>query len=311
MNDKSSVAVIYTPNHQASIAYNAIDSIIVQTVKPERLIVVHDKSETDAISALQNRIDKVMPNPQMICIEHDPDTTFIAARNVGLNHVGDCQYIHFVNSSIQLPKDFYQKAIQTLASQQDCGVAIPAEVKLVNGLNTTIHSENVIKNPWLWLMRKKLEIAGAMLLNSHVVDKAGKFNPLLLIGADTDFFARISNQSAWCYITDCVATLSFSQTKADIQLQFPDYYRRWALIYENLLDTYKARDRMARKVYRLILAKAWLEAGQELLSHQRIEEAHDCFMRSLSWRLFNPALKYLIKIPRLRRKAHLSDTVSI
>ena len=308
MNDKSSVAVICTPNNQASIAYDAIDSILAQTVKPKRLIVVHDKSETNAIASLQNRIEKVMPDSQLVCIEHDSNTTFIAARNVGLNHIGDCQYIHLVNSNIQLPKDFYEKAIQELATQQDCAAAIPAQVKLINGLDAVIHSDNFIKNPWLWLMRKKLEIAGAILLHSHAIEKAGKFNPLLLIGADTDFFARISNQGAWRYIPDCVATLPISQTKADIQSQFPDYYRRWALIYENLLDTYRARDRIARKVYRPILAKAWFEAGQELLSHQRIEEAHDCFTRSLSWRLFNPAFKYLIKISHLRKKAYLSDT---
>ncbi len=308
MNDKLSVAVICTPDNQASIPYDAIDSILAQTVKPQRLILVHDKSETDAIAALKNQIEKVMPDSQLVCIEHDSDTTFIAARNVGLNQVGDCQYIHFVNSNIQLPKDFYEKAIQELATQQDCAAAIPAKVKLINGSNAAIHSDNFIKNPWLWLMRKKLEIAGAILLCSHAVEKAGKFNPLLLIGADTDFFARISNQGTWCYIPDCVVTLPFSQTRADMQLQFPDYHRRWALVYENLLDTYRARERIARKVYRPILAKAWFEAGQELLSHQRIEEARDCFTRSLSWRLFNPAFKYLIKISRLRKKAQPSDT---
>ena len=88
--------------------------------------------------------------------------------------------------------------------------AIPAKVKLINGSNTAIHSDNFIKNPWLWLMRKKLEIAGAILLCSHAVEKAGKFNPLLLIGADADFFARISNQGAWRYIPDCVVNLSLS-----------------------------------------------------------------------------------------------------
>ncbi len=311
MNDKLSVAVICTPDNKASIPYGAIDSIIAQTVKPERLIVVHDKSETDAIATLQSRIEKMVPALQLICIEHEPDTTFIAARNVGLNRVGDCRCIHFVNSNIELPEDFYEKATQRLTTRQDCVAAIPARVKPVNSPNAEIHSDDFIENPWLWLMRNKLEIAGAILLRSHAVEKAGKFNPLLLIGGDTDFFARVSNQGAWCYIPDCVATLSLFQTKVDMQSQFPDYYRRWALIYENLLDTYKARDRIARKIYRAVLAKAWFEAGRELLSHRRIEEAHDCFTRSLSWRLFNPAFKYLIKISRLRRKAHLSDTVGV
>ena len=311
MNDTLPVAVICTPNNRANIPRNAIDSIIAQTIKPERLIVVYDRSETEAIATLENNIKKIVPASQLIFVEHDADTTFIAARNIGLNHVGDCRYIHFVNSDIELPKDFYEQASQGLASRQDCVAAIPARVKLMNNLDSEIQTDKFIENPWLWLMRNKLEIADATLLSSHAVEKVGKFNPLLSIGVDADFFARISNQGLWHYVPDCLVTLSFSQTRADMQRQFPDYSRRWALVYENLLDTYRARDRIARKLYRPILAKAWCEAGQELLSHRRIEEAHDCFRRSLSWRLFNPAFRHLIKISRLRRKAHLSDTVDI
>ena len=309
MNDTLSVAVICTPNNRANIPRNAIDSIIVQTVRPKRLIVVYDSFEAAAVATLESHIKKVIPTSQLTCIEHehDPNTTFIAARNVGLNHIGDCRYIHFVNSDVELPEDFYEKATQGLANRQDCVATIPARVKLLNSLDTEIHSADFIENPWLWLISNKLEIAGAVLLSSYAVEKAGKFNPLLSIGADTDFFARISNQGAWHYIPARVITLPIPQTKADMQQQFLDYYRQWALVYENLLDTYRARARIARKIYRPILAKAWCEAGQELLSHRHIEEAHDCFRRSLSWQLFNPAFKYLIKISQLRKKASLSN----
>ena len=311
MNDTLSVAVICTPNNQATTPRNAIDSIVAQTIKPERLIVVYDSSETEAIAFLESHIEKVMPYSQLICVEHDSDTTFIAARNIGLNHIGDCRYIHFVNSDVELPKDFYEKATQGLASRQDCVATIPARVALANSLDTEIHSTNFIENPWLWLMRNKLEMADAILLCSHAIEKAGKFNPLLSIGADVDFLARISNQGAWHYVPDCLVTLSLSQTKTDMQQRFPDYHRRWALVYENLLDTYKARDQIARKVYRPILAKAWCNAGRELLSHQRIEEAHDCFRRSLSWQLFNPSFRYLIKISQLRKKTSSPNTTGI
>ena len=311
MSDTLSIAVICTPKNRANIPYGAIDSIIKQTVKPERLIVVHDRSEIEAITALKSRVEKVMPTSQLICIEHEPNTTFIATRNVGLNHVGDCRYIHFVNLDIELPEDFYEKAAHGLASHPDCAAAIPARIKLINSSDAEIHSDDFIENPWLWFMRAKSEIAGAILLCSRMVKETGKFNPLLFVGADADFLTRISNQGAWRYIPDCVVTLSFFQTRADMQSQFPDYHRRWALIYENLLDTYRAREHIARKTYLTILAEAWCKAGQELLSHRRIEEARDCFMRSLSWRVFNPSFKYLIKISRLRRKASLSNTTNI
>ena len=311
MNNTLPVAVICTPNNHANIPCNAIDSIVAQTIKPERLIIVYDGSQSEAITALQHRIEKAMPNSQLICVEHDSDTTFIAARNNGLNHISDCRYIHFVNSDIQLPKDFYEKAGQGLMGRSDCIAAVPALVKLTNSSEAEINLNDLIENPWLWLMRSKLEIASVILLCSSAIEKAGKFNPLLLVGADADFFARLSNQGAWHYISDCVVSQARDQTEADMQSQFPDYHRRWALVYENLLDTYSARNQVPRKTYKSILAKAWHEAGRELLSHRRIEEARDCFMRSLSWQLFNPSFKYLMKISRLRRKAHLSKTSSI
>ena len=311
MNNTLSVAVICTPDNQANISCNAIDSIVAQTLKPERMIIVYDRAQSEAIAALQRRIEKTMPNSQLICVEHDPDTTFMAARNNGLNRVGDCRYIHFVNSDIQLPKDFYEKVAQGLMRRSDCVAAMPALVKFTNSSEVEINSKDLIENPWLWLMRSKLEIASVTLLCSSAIEKAGKFNPLLLVGADTDFFARLSNQGAWCYISDCVVSHSRAQTEADMQLQFHDYHRRWALVYENLLDTYSARNQVPRQTYKSILAKAWYEAGLELLSHQRIEEARDCFMRSLSWRLFNPSFKYLMKISRLIRKVHPSKISGI
>ena len=311
MNNTLPVAVICTPDNQANIPCGAIDSIIAQTIKPEQLIIVYDRSQTEVITALQGRIEKAMPNLQPICVEHDPNTTFIAARNSGLNCVGDSLYIHFVNSDIQLPKDFYEKAAQSLMERLDCVGVVPARVKLINSPEEEIDSNDLIKNPWLWLMRAKLDIASVILLRRSAVEQAGKFNPLLLVGAATDFFARLSNQGAWCCIPDCVVSQSLALTEMDAQAQFPDYHRRWALVYENLLDTYRARNRIPRPTYKSILAKAWCEAGRELLSHRRIEEARDCFMRSLSWRLFNPSFKYLMKISRLRRKAHLSKTSGI
>lgn len=306
MNNTSSIAVICTPDHNKNIPHNAVDSIIAQTIKPEQLIIVYDRSSADTITALRLRIEKAMLDSQLICVEHDPDTTLIAARNNGLDCMSDCRYVHFINTDIKFPEDFYAKAVQGTMARSDCVATMPTKVTFTNDSKAGINSKNLMANPWLWLMRAKIEIASAVLLRSSAVEKAGKFNPMLLVGADADFFARISNQGEWRAIPDCVASQSLSQTKTDSRAQFPDYYRRWALVYENLLDTYGARNRISRKTYKPILANAWLAAGKELLSHQRIDEAHDCFTRSLSWRLFNRSFKYLMQIYRLKRNAHLS-----
>ena len=311
MNDMPKIAAIITPDSRGNISRDTIDSIIAQTLKPRRLIVVYDRSQAETIVALQDRIKVAMPTSQLQYIEHNPDATFVAARNDGLNHVCDCRYIHFVNSDIRLPEDFYEKATRDLMKRTDCAVAMPARLKLMEAKEREIDLGNFIKNPWLWLMRSKLEIVSAMLLCRDAVDEAGKFNPTLVLGADIDFLARIVNQGAGCCIADCVASHILSQSKADLLSQFPDHHRRWALIYENILDTYGARHRVARKTYRSILAKAWCRAGRQLLTHERVEEARDCFMRSLSWRLINPSFKYLIRLPRLRKEMHSSENCSI
>ena len=307
MNDTSSIAVICTCGGDANISYDVIDSVIKQTLRPRQLIIVYDRTRSATAEAMQNRIKEAVPSLRLKCIEYDTDTTFDAARNIGLDYINGCEYIHFVNSDMQIPEDFYAKASRGLAGCLDCAAAVPASLKSANNIAAAIDLSGLIANPWLWLMRSKLEIAGMVLLRSSVVEKVGKFNSLLSLGADIDFVARVSNRGTWFYIPDCSVLCLHSRTEADMQSQFPDYHRQWALIYENLLDTYGARHRVPRKVYRSILAEAWYEAGRELLNHKRIEEARDCFMRSLSWRVINPSFKYVMKISRLRRETYISE----
>lgn len=302
MNYAHSIAVICTPDNRGHIPHDAIEAVVNQTLQPNQLIVVCDKVQADTFAALIDYLKKAMAETQLEYIEHNPDTTFIAARNKGLDCINNCRYIHFLSSDIQFPKDFYEKAVKDLASRTDCVAVVPLRIKSANRSAAEINFDGLVDNPWLWLMQSKSELASVALLRSDAVEKAGKFNPLLQLGADTDYFARISDQGAWHCISDCSASQSLSQTEGDLQLQFTDYHRRWALVYENLLDTYRARNRIPRKTYRSILAEAWYLAGRELLNHRHIEEARDCFTRSMSWRLFNPSFKYLMQISRLRKQ---------
>ena len=300
MNNMSSIAVISTPDSWGGISQATIDSIISQTLKPKQLIIAYEPTQVEHTTTLQSRWQEEMPSVQLKHVEYKPDTTYAAIKNDSLNCINDCEYIHFINSDIHLPRDFYQKAIQGLNNHSDCVAAVAAQLKLTNSPNAEIDLSRFAENPWLWLMCSKSEIASAVVLRRSVVERAGRFNPLLRLGEDTDLFARISMHGAWHCLSGCVVTQSLSYDEVDLQSQFPDYHRRWALIYDNLLDTYGARNYVPRRTYRKILAKAWYEAGVELASHQRINEAHDCFTRSVSWRLFNPSFKYLMRIPRLR-----------
>ena len=305
MNNTPLIAVICTLDSHADVRPDIIDDILAQTLKPHQLIIAYDASWARTIVVLQNHIKESLPTLQLQCIASG-GTTIAHFRNIGLNHLSDCYYIHFVDAGIRIAKDFYEKASRGLRQHSDCVAAVAARLKLTNPKQTEIDLSGLVENPWLWLMQSKLEIASTILLRNDAVEKAGKFNPLLMLGADTDFFARISKQGRWHYISDCVVTYSQPQVTADLLSQFPDYHRRWALVYENLLDTYNARDKIARRIYRSLLATAWYRAGRELLNHHRIEEARDCFMRSLSWRMINPSLKYVMKISRLRKTTRIS-----
>ncbi|MBC6414048.1 MAG: glycosyltransferase family 2 protein [Chromatiales bacterium] len=303
MNNTPSVATVCALDNQKNIPHDTIDCICAQTLEPHSLIIIYDEALEVAIKPLQTSIKKVAPTLQVKYIKRNSND-IASTRNIGLDYISDYQYVHFADANTRLPRDFYQKATLSLAKSSDYVAAVPERLELTSKKKTDIDLSGLADNPWLWLMRSKLEIAGMVLLRKDAVEKAGKFNPLMTMGADTDFYSRISNQGAWYCIQHCTATRLQSSSAADLQDQFSDYHRQWALIYENLLDTYGARYHIAKRVYRAILADAWCRAGQELLTGKRIEEAHDCFTRSLSWRVVNPSWKYLIKISRLRRAKH-------
>jgi len=322
-NTSPSISVILILDGERAVHQDALGCIAEQTLKPTQLLVVSDAAHRADVFALRAAI----PNLQTRYIECGrTDLVYaLAARNACLDHIGDCRYIHLIDRNTRFPKDFYQNATQGLEEQPNCVAAFPTQLQLpcrvkakfvgvqpanieedesveAEMIETEVNCSEVVKKPWLWLLYSEYEMASGALLRTSAVQSAGKFNASLLLGADIDFFARMANQGPWYCVPECTVWAPVSYIKADLREQFADYYRRWSLVYETVLDTHKARERIPRRIYRTMLAKSWWRAGRQLLDHQRLDEARDCFLRSLSWRLLNPSLEYLIKIRRLRKR---------
>ena len=127
MNDTPSVAVVCAPNDWSDISQVTIDSIISQTLKPKQLIVAYESSQMENTTAMQNRLQEAIPSLQLEQVEYKPDTTYAAIKNDSLNCINDCEYIHFINSDIYLPEDFYRQAIHGLNSRSNNVAAVKTE----------------------------------------------------------------------------------------------------------------------------------------------------------------------------------------
>lgn len=299
MNNTSSIAVMASALHNNNLR-RTLDCIAQQTIKPHRLIVTNSNG-TKSDNIIKQWIAEARPAFEIALINVEAQATLGASRNTALNYIADCQFIYFTDAYHLPSEDFFERALQTFTSDTSLVAVHPDQIVQPNKQTPCLDLRALPENPWLWLMQCRLEIAGMLLLQASAVNQAGWFNPLLSLGTDVDFYARIANQGRFGAVLSQTMTQMPQNTITKQQTQPPDYHRQWALVCERLLDDYKIRVRVARKLYRSLLAQLWYQAGLSLLERQQIEQAHDCFTRSLSWQILNPSALCLMKITRLKK----------
>ena len=305
MENSAAMTVVVSAQHFDDLR-QILDAIAQQTVQPHRLIVVHAETDTGCSNTVNQ-----WASEQTLAFEIDfistNQSTVGAARNaslyrinIDLYHTDECEFIYFADPYFLPMTDFFEKATKALSDDPYSAAAYPSYIFSQDNPNTPlIDLSSLSNNPWLWLMQCRDPIAGMIMLRTSALRKAGWFNPLLPLGYDIDFYIRVANQGTWC----CMKDYAMPQIRqSDEAKQHSDHLRQWALVCERMLDDYMARNHIARRAYLSLLSKLWYQAGLDLIAEQAIEEARDCFTRSLSWRIINPAALKLYQLKKLAKQ---------
>ena len=104
------VGVIIVNFNAEGLILDAVGSILAQTLRPHRIVVVDNASTDESAAAVSATY------PGVTLIQLDENSGFAAANNVGIAMLGDCEFIADVRGSVpykrELMKVYVRRALR-------------------------------------------------------------------------------------------------------------------------------------------------------------------------------------------------------
>jgi glycosyltransferase involved in cell wall biosynthesis len=213
-----------------------------------------------------------------------------AARNRGVALAADCRYLAFVDSDDVWPRDFLRRCLAALDAQPQA-VAVTCDRRIVAADGSTDQrqsSAGVVHQPALWMLEHGANIASASVFRASAIQRHGGFNPALRTGEDSALFMPLSLDGPWLHAPGEPVAMHRGRAarlgeEGNLSAHFRDNRRIWARIYEEFFARGGGRSLLGNHQCRRLLARAWFQAAQELLSQDCPREALACLRKSIGW----------------------------
>ncbi len=283
------VAAIVPLYNRRRTVVATLAGIAAQQALPARLIVVDDGS-TDGgaetvgrwFAAQRGRIDC------KLIVQSNAGVS--VARNRGLALADDCQFVAFVDSDDVWPRDFLKRCVAALDAQPRA-VAVTCDRRFVGADGSREGFEvsaGMSQQPALWMLEHGANIASATLFRTSAIQRRGGFDPALRTGEDSALFMPLSLDGPWLHASGEAVTMHRGRAarlgdEGNLSARFRDNRRIWARLYEEFFARGGGRRLLGNQQCRRLLARAWYQAAQELLSHDCPREALACCCKSIGW----------------------------
>jgi glycosyltransferase involved in cell wall biosynthesis len=284
------VTVIVPVYNRAATVLETLSTVVEQTLVPRRIIIVDDGSEDETYNSIERWIAEHRPASEILLIRQSHQGAG-AARNRGLEAVGDCRFVAFLDSDDQWPADFLSRAVLQL--DQEVGAVAATGDRVYHRAwkrRLGFHSTRGLKREATsWLLANNCGIGSCTLFRSDVVRQLGGFNVSIPTGQDAELFLRISTQGQWAHIKgEPVRFYMGYSTKrgeqANLSLEYADRARRRIRIRERFIFEQGGRQFVPRATYERILAKFWHKAASTYRLQHQEARCIACYERALYYR---------------------------
>jgi len=206
----------------------ALDSVLKQTLLPDKIWVIDDGSDVSLVPRLFSS-----PHVQWIRLSKNKGVSF--ARNVGLRltlEKGE-SWICFLDSDDIWHPLKLEKQLCWMQAHPDMKVNQTGEIWIREGKR--VHSQKKHAKPEGWIFKKCVSLCcitpSTVLLHSSVIQKVGFFDETFPACEDYDYWIRLSHHFPVGLLQEALAT-RFQEEKGQLSLETPllDRYRVRALL---------------------------------------------------------------------------------
>jgi len=203
-------AIIPTYNqHQYLI--DAIDSLLVQSITINSIIIVDNASTDNTTKIIQKQYEH---NQKIKIITLSKNTGVVGGRNEGLKHIKDFDYVLFFDHDMVAEPKMLEQLLITAQKKDSIGIVTPkiyywenkkiiwsagTDINLTNGQNIFRGGEDKGQ----YQKEQQVGVAPAVLLTKkQVIQAIGNFDPIYYHSyEDTDFCFRAKNVGYQTYYT--------------------------------------------------------------------------------------------------------------
>ncbi len=288
MNHTNLVTVIPFYNRRRTVLA-ALASVAAQTKPTDRLIVVDDGS-TDGGSEVVRAWISSHGDPAGWQLIVQGNAGVSAARNRALAHAGDDDFIAFLDSDDVWPTDFLERMSSRL-SDDPTAVAVSCDRRFVfaDGSPERLHDSSGIEHcAALWMLEHGANLASCTLFRSGPIKQQGGFDERLRTGEDSALFMPLSLEGAWLHAPGEAVQYRHGEAahigeEGNLSFRYKDNRRIWATQYELFFVRGKGQELLTQAGCHKMLARAWYQAGRELVDRNASREAAYCFRKAVAW----------------------------
>jgi len=294
----------------------ALEGVTAQTRRPDLVVVVDDGSD-EPVEYLIEQWQSEQQLPLDLSVHTQTNQGAPSARNRGFAEVSSADFVAFLDSDDLWPADFLERAADRLRADPTAVGAVAGRVYEEGSPGKLLRSQTskgIERDATTWLLRHGGGIGSASLLRAKALVSAGGYDETLATGHDSALFLRLSLLGPWLHVPGEFVRYRSGRYREDgeeshLRYRYRDFRARWAEIDEEFIEREGGSAVVPRAFYTRHLARRWRKAGEQLLEQGVIDQARDCFRRSLAWRLKWRTLKGLASSysPGSRPHLHRSE----
>lgn len=194
----ASLAVVIPVYNRESIVLETLESVLAQTVSPDKVIIIDDGSEDNSYQVIENWLIKNKLDKQQWILYRQKNQGVSAARNTAQEFVIGIELIAFLDSDDLWPKDYIERV---LIHFNNSIIALSAHILKVTLNNHRLVNEELVKlvvnqNSFKFLKYNFPYLSGTV-LRKNVLDNIGWFEPNLKYGEDHVLWLLVADQGQW------------------------------------------------------------------------------------------------------------------
>lgn len=294
----SRIAVIVPVYNRPRVALDALEGVLAQRRRPDRVIVVDDGSSDHSAEAVERWLARegVELDAELI---RQPNQGVSAARNRGAEAAAfdaPADLLAFLDSDDIWPPDYLDRAERAFAGRPEAVVAA------ADRLNINERTGEQRLRPCQWV--ESADLTARLLLGgppgmSNTVYRAstfheiGGFDPALPCGEDYHLHLRASLRGPFIHLPGAPVnyrehTIDAAEPQQQLSRRYDDRRLRIAEMLQRFVDEEGGAAAVAHPARRRRLGRAWYAAGRQLRRAGCREQARDCFDRAsqlLPWHL--------------------------